>query len=121
MTAHARPLRGRGTRRGLPEERLELRHLLDELDRHAVGKRSLTVSPTSSFALPETKMPPALASSRALLKFEGGGSTGPDRKIGVLTPKGTADEGQCQEDGAPPRGDGPARVRCDVGRASDAA
>src|ERR1700683_4559002 len=34
--------------------------------------------------------------SRSLLKFEGGGSAGPDQKIGVLDPKGTANERDCQ-------------------------
>ncbi len=62
-----------------------------------------------------------LASSRALLKFEGGGSTGLDEDRGAY-PKGTADEGHCQEDDAPPRGDdAPARARRDDRRPSDAA
>ena len=64
----------------------------------------------------------ARAASRSLLKFEGGGSTGPGRKIGVLNPKGTADEGHCQQDAAPPRGDdGAGDIRRDDRRSGDAA
>ena len=58
------------------------------------------------------------AASRAVLKFEGGGSTGPDRKIGVLDPKGTANEKHCHEEARRPRQDRPsARFRSD-GRGS---
>ncbi len=58
------------------------------------------------------------AASRAVLKFEGSGSTGPDRKIGVLCPKGTANEKHCHEEARRPRQDRPsARFRCD-GRGS---
>lgn len=59
-----------------------------------------------------------MAASRAVLKFEGGGSTGPDRKIGVLDPKGTANEKHCHEEARRPRQDRPsARFRRD-GRGS---
>jgi len=67
-----------------------------------------------------TPKPIAGASSRTLLKFEGGGSTGLDENRGAC-PKGTADEGHCQESKPRPRVDRTGRVRSDVGRAGDLA
>lgn len=93
--------------------------LVAELSRCYPGREDLKESLTNSFLVAgKTDEEVKTAASRSVLKFEGGGSTGPDRKIGVLCPIGTANEKHCHKEARRPRQDRPsARFRCD-GRGS---